>query len=1036
MQKKLVLNLAALLLCSFVFAQNNNSTIKEYKKTFTTYPYSDPDPIPPVQRIYPYFRFDGFTSTPVQKDWKVVELENDYIRVMILPEVGGKIWAATEKATGKDFIYYNHVVKFRDVAMRGPWTSGGIEANYGIIGHTPNCAAPVEYKTTENDDGSVSCIIGWLDLLTRTNWRIEINLPKNKGYFTTKSYWHNSNGVEQPYYHWMNVGIKTKGNLEYIYPGTRYIGHEGEYADWPYNKTQKKQINFYEQNNFGTYKSYHVFGKYADFFGAYWHDDDYGMARYGTHDDKAGKKIWIWGLSQQGMIWDKLLTDNDGQYSEIQSGRLFNQNAEGSTLTPFKHVDFEPFATDEWTEYWYPVMHTKGFVKANEYGALNVRYENGWLKVAFCPAQATDDELLIKDGSKNIYSKKLQLKPLETFSDSVKVEANANSLVASLGGNKLQWSSEPSDGNLARPVDAPQNFDWNSAYGLYVAGKEYYDQRLYAQAEEKLTSSVQLDSNFIPSLTKLAALMYTNMRYNDALTLSRRALSIDTHDGAANYYYGLANAALRKYTDAKDGFDLATLSPAYRCAAYAELSSIYLKELNYEKTLLYAEKSLQFNTMNTAARELKCIAYRKLNDAANAKQEIENILTYDPLNQFVLFEKYLWSNDPKDKDNFAASIRSETPYQTYLELAMDYYDLNLLNEADRVLGLSPDAAMIDYWHDYIAYQLGKGYGSEIKKASAMSPAFVLPFRSEDERMLRWLITKTDDWKPRYYLALLMNNRNRKDDASELFNSLGDKPDAALFYAARASFYPVSKAAQEKDLLTAVELDNNEWRYKRSLAQYYLDNGDITKALIITTAYYNAKPNDYIMGMLHAKCLSANKQFKESESVLSKLTIIPFEGATDGHALYYEASIMQAIEDYKKGSFKTALQHINTAKQWPDNLGVGKPYDEDIDGRAEDYLQALCLTSMKKNAEAGQLFQKVANDNRTGLNDANTVIRALALQKINQPQQADALIEKKISETRNENLKQWLGRVYKGKGSVDAPAKNTQMKIVENIAALK
>ena len=79
----------------------------------------------------------------------------------------------------------------------------------------------------------------------------------------------------------------------------------------------------------------------------------------------------------------------------------------------------------------------------------------------------------------------------------------------------------------------------------------------------------------------------------------------------------------------------------------------------------------------------------------------------------------------------------------------------------------------------------------------MSPAFVLPFRSEDERMLRWLITKTDDWKPRYYLALLMNNRNRKDDAAELFGSFGDKPDAALFYAARAALYPLNANAKEK-----------------------------------------------------------------------------------------------------------------------------------------------------------------------------------------------------------------------------------------------
>jgi len=149
------------------------ATIKEYNKTFTTYPFSDPDPVPEVGKIYPYYRFDGYTDKPVQKEWKVVELENDYIKVMILPEIGGKIWTAIEKSTGKSFIYYNHVIKFRDVAMRGPWTSGGLEANYGIIGHTPNCATPVDYTIIEKADGSVSCVIGVLDLLTRTSWRID-----------------------------------------------------------------------------------------------------------------------------------------------------------------------------------------------------------------------------------------------------------------------------------------------------------------------------------------------------------------------------------------------------------------------------------------------------------------------------------------------------------------------------------------------------------------------------------------------------------------------------------------------------------------------------------------------------------------------------------------------------------------------------------------------------------------------------------------------------------------------------------------------
>ena len=423
MKKSFIATNLFLLTCITSLAQQK-ATIKEYEKIFKTYPFSDPDPVPGVGRIYPYYRFDGYTNSAVQKEWKVVELENDYIKLMILPEIGGKIWAAIEKGTGKPFLYYNHVVKFRDVSMRGPWTSGGIEPNYGIIGHTPNCATPVDYTTMTKPDGSVSCIIGVLDLLTRTSWRIDINLPADKAYFTTSSFWYNSSQIEQPYYTWMNTGIKADGNLQFIYPGTKYLGHEGEYSDWPINRQNGKDISFYKNNDFGGYKSYHVFGKYTDFFGGYWHDEDFGMGRYSTHDDKAGKKIWIWGLSQQGMIWEKLLTDTDGQYVEVQSGRLFNQSADGSTFTPFKHKGFLPHTTDVWTEYWFPVVKTKGFVAANNFGALNIKHENEFLKIYFSPLQKTDDELKITSGDKIIFSKILRLSPLQSFADSIKISGN------------------------------------------------------------------------------------------------------------------------------------------------------------------------------------------------------------------------------------------------------------------------------------------------------------------------------------------------------------------------------------------------------------------------------------------------------------------------------------------------------------------------------------------------------------------------------------------------------------------------------------
>ena len=195
--------------CFHSFAQSD-AIFREYNKTFTTYPFSNPNPVPdPASIFYPYFSYDGFTDQAVQKEWKVVELENDFIKLIILPQIGGKIWTAIDKKNDKPFIYDNDAIKFRDIAMRGPWTSGGLEANFGIFGHTPGVATPVDYLTRKNADGSVSCIISLLDLLTQTRWNMEINLPKDKAYFVTRYFWHNDTPLPQPYYSWMNLGRKS-----------------------------------------------------------------------------------------------------------------------------------------------------------------------------------------------------------------------------------------------------------------------------------------------------------------------------------------------------------------------------------------------------------------------------------------------------------------------------------------------------------------------------------------------------------------------------------------------------------------------------------------------------------------------------------------------------------------------------------------------------------------------------------------------------------------------------------------------------------
>lgn len=329
---------------SCFYLQSQQATVRELEKEMTTYPFGDPDPVPkPDNLYYPYFRYDGFSAEAIQRKWKTVELENEYIRVTLFPEIGGKIWGATDKTSQKEFIYTNSVVKFRDIAMRGPWVSGGIEFNFGIIGHAPTSATPVDYMIKEKEDGSVSCYISAMEYVTHTTWVVEVNLPKDKAYFTTHMIWSNGSSLDQPYYQWMNAAYQSKGNLQFCYPGTHYIKHSGELYPFPIDK-ENRDISWYKNNGFESDKSWHVLGFYNDFYGAYWHDEDFGSIHHAAYDEKLGMKIFLWSQARDGAIWEKLLTDTDGQYVELQSGRMYSQPATESAYSPFKHSAFLPGA--------------------------------------------------------------------------------------------------------------------------------------------------------------------------------------------------------------------------------------------------------------------------------------------------------------------------------------------------------------------------------------------------------------------------------------------------------------------------------------------------------------------------------------------------------------------------------------------------------------------------------------------------------------------------------------------------------------------
>ncbi len=991
---RLVVILTACLIINITSAFSQGATVKEYRKTFVTYPYSDPNPIPEYTRYYPYFRFDGYTTKPEQKEWKVIELENPYIRVMILPEIGGKIWTAVEKVGNRPFIYYNHVVKFRDVAMRGPWTSGGIESNYGIFGHTPNCATPVDYLTRNNEDGSVSCFIGVLDMLTRTRWTIEINLPADKAYFSTRSYWHNDSPLGEPYYHWMNVGIKATDGLQFIFPGNKWIGHIGEVGDWPVNKENQKHIDWYRNNDFGGYHSYHVMGIYTDFWGAYWHDEGLGIVRYSPREEKIGKKIWIWGLSREGMIWEDLLTDHDGQYVEIQSGRLFNQAAENSTYSPFKHEAFEPYATDRWEEYWYPVMNTEGFVKANEYGALNYSINRGRMNVYFAAVQNIDDTLKVMSADSLVYAQKISLKPLQSFRDSMLFTHPIDDIKLVLGNHKIEYDSREASATLHRPYVMPSDYDWSSSYGLYIQGNEYLKQRKYEQAETQIDEALVKDKNLLPALVLKAELLYRKIQYKDALLVAKKALSVDTYDPEANYIYGLINRVLGNEYDARDGFEVAGLSPAYRSAAYTELAKLELAKKDYSQAIYHAGKSLENDINNITALELQAIALRYSGRLTEAKEIIEKILEISPLDHLAWSEAYFLDTSGTKRHVITSHITNELPDQSILEMALFYLNIGCQNECDELLTFIPDNPISGYISAWLSKENGNEYLSKLITANSLPVGFTFTYRPELQQILSWSSENSESWKPKYLLALLYGSKGRLNLCRQYLFECEDRPDYAPFYAFRFEMNKDTLPRQAvADLMTAMNMDGKEWRYPKMLIDYYTSHNELESALKYARTFHKVSPENYIMGLQYVKVLLLNKDYTVANKELESLNLIPFEGAVESRELYRETKLMLALDALKKGKYKNAIELIQQSRLWPEHLGVGKPYKDDIDDRLENYLESIIEDHLGQKDASVSLMRKIIDFKPgTYFYESNNLIQLWALEATGRKQETDKFIE--------------------------------------------
>ncbi len=998
--------LTLLVVLSPVTAQQ--ARITEQVRTITTYSFDDPDPVPILVRrpdIYPYYAFNGFSHESEEQEWTVVTLENEFVELQILPEVGGKIFGAIEKGTGEEFVYLNDVLKFRQIAMRGPWTSGGSEFNFGLVGHAPSTASPVDYLLRENPDGSVSCFVGTLDLPSRTRWTIELRVPAEGALVELRSRWTNPTPLHQSYYVWTNNAVRAGDELQYFYPGDRVMphGYTATPGTWPVN-AQGRDLSWYRNNNFGGSQSHFVLGEYHDFYGGYWHDTGFGFGHWALYDDMPGKKMWIWALSRQGAIWEDLLTDTHGQYSEPQAGRYFSQD---------DHEFFAPGSADAWTEMLFPFAGTGGLVKASPFAALNVEREGERIVLHLCPLQPLDDDLIVSLGTREIHREHLTARPMQVVHREVET-GGAEGFIRVEIADKLEHDADPAAVRLSRPIVFRMP-DESTAEGFYQAGEYHEKRRQYNRARQKYLACLAREPQHVRALTRIAELHCRRAEYERALEYAGRALELIMYDPGANYIYGVASRALGRLTDAKEALGWAARSLEFRSNAYCQLAEICILGSDLPLALTYAERAFAFNTWNIRAREVLAVLHRLLGHADQARAILDDLLSIDPLNHLARCE--FWRLDPTEatRDPFTAMIRSELPHEHFLEIALFYHHLGLIDDSVAVLQQAPEYPTVLYW---LAYLLAGEAGPDapgsqsaavLQRARVLSPHLVFPFRVETIPVLEWARRQDPgNWKAAWYLGLIHQGLGRSEAAQEWFGACGDP--------AFAPFHITLGLLDRTDALTrferAREIDESEWRCWHYLISEYrrLSRSDETVNLAAEAA--RRFPDRIEIAMDHAGVLFDTGGYAGCLAILEELEVLPYEGGWEAHNLFMRTQVHLALEALAAGEYRAAVRHLEGSKGYPEHLGTGEPYDVDV--RMQDYLEWLAWSRAGSRRQAREALQRAVDYTlEHGTGGSHHLYGLMALREAGREADAEQILgELQDRAGRNSDIR-WAIAVYTG-----------------------
>jgi tetratricopeptide (TPR) repeat protein len=983
--------------------------------------------------IYPYALNDVISDEATDHAWKVLVLENEYIKLYITPEIGGKLYYATDKTDGYNFIYKNDVVRPSNIGMLGAWVSGGIEWCV-LHHHRVTTFLPVDYTTTENSDGSKTIWIGETELRQRMRWTIGITVFPGKSYFMAEVKITNPTPYTHSFLYWANVAAHTNKDYQVIFPPSVDVATfhaKNVFTHWPISTEVYNGQDFtagvdvsWWKNSPGS-NSFFAYDLKEDFMGGYDHGLDMGTVHIGDHNIVKGAKLWEWGSGPRGQATEARLTQKAGPYVEIMTGAFSDNQPDYSWIRPYEVKSFR--------QYWYPVKDIEGFKNANLNGALNLEKRDDRVFLGFyATRQYEHAKIIIKKDGEQVYEKNVRVSPEKAFKESVKIPGPfkesdlAVEVVNSETGEGL-ISYKPVERErkttLPEPVRRPpQPKDIKTVEELYITGsriQQFYNPTLNPM--DYYREALDRDPGDIRCNTAIGNILLKNGDYNGARTYFARAIKRLTRDYTrpstceALYLQGLTLKALGLFDEAIDTLYRATWDYAWHSAAYLELARISSIRGDYSRALQQVEASLSANVVDNSAICLRASLQRHLKDYNGAKRTLSAILDNDPLDFRADNEAYLTAASSGDYrqagtelDRLIRLMRNSD--QNYLELATGYMNDGFLDEAENVLlrfrGNNP----------LIKYYLG--YLSDLKKdrkkaeeyftsASDQSTDYVFPFRLETIKVLETaLIYNPEDAKAYYYLGNILYDKQPEKAISEWGKSV--KCDSTLsitwrnlgwgYYHHYGDGYKAINAYEK-----ALALNKREPVYYEELdALYEMSNAPISKRLELFEGKNNivSKRDDAFARQI--KVLTLAGEADKAVEYLKGRNFSYREGSSRVRDIIIDAHLMLGNQYLNEKKFSEALQEFLLARVPEEEAGGSRYGNRNIQ---VNYFIGLAYEALGKTSNAGDYF-RLASGQGSAFTSYITYYQALSCLKTGNKAKADELFNKMISQGNNQiNRKQ-------------------------------